>query len=138
MKCCLHSFLFSWWNVDHKSLNNLLFTPALYKCNSVDSAVILTFMEAGTKRISPPSTIASSDDPVSNFPFPEINRKRDGPGTEGKTADAAWGRRQRSTSNSSQGGRYFFVYWFKGTPLKISGKPYIIKENTVLSRSYFQ
>ena len=56
-------------------------------------------------------------------PFPDITRNRDGPGTDGNDTDAACGRIQRSTSNSSNGGAYFLVYSFKETPLKISGKP---------------
>lgn len=61
-----------------------------------------------------------------------MNRKIDGPGTEGKTADAAQ-RIQQSTSKSSKDGRYLVGYGVKETPRNISGKPcsVIVKKSTL-------
>ncbi|KAF5791406.1 hypothetical protein HanXRQr2_Chr09g0394421 [Helianthus annuus] len=54
-------------------------------------------------------------------PCPERTKKIDGPGTAGKMTDAPWSSTHCSTSNSSKGGLYRFVYSFTGTPFKISG-----------------
>lgn len=106
-----------------KVWKNLLFTPALYRCNS-DAVETLISELAGAKRTSP-SITTSLDDPAHIAPSPTMTRKMDGPGIAGNTVDAPLGRMQRSTSNSSKGGRYLVMYGLKGNPFKISGKPWI-------------
>jgi hypothetical protein len=78
---------------------------------------------AGAKTTSPSVTTTPFNDPVCITPSPTMTKKTEGPGTAGKTVDAPWGRIQRSTSNSSKGGRYLVTYEFTGIPCRISGKP---------------
>jgi hypothetical protein len=79
---------------------------------------------AGAKRASP-SITTSLDDSVHIVPSPTTTRKMEGPGIAGNTVDAPLGSMQRSTSNSSKGGRYLVIYGLSGNPFKISGKPWI-------------
>lgn len=105
---------------NYHSSKNLLFTPALYKCKPEEVAtVILVF--AGANRTSPSATIASGD--VVILPSPPMTTNMDGPGAEGKATVECGGRMQRSTSNSSKGGRYLIVYGFIVVPCRISGLP---------------
>lgn len=111
------------YNTIHKGSKNLLFTPALYTCNSVTDIKLISVF-ACTNRTSPSFNGSPfGEDPTLILPLPTVTTKMEGPRTAGNTVDVSLGRKHESISNSSNGGMYLFMYEFKGTPRRISGKP---------------